>query len=214
MRLGAIHELKVLHRRLYNAGAEIAFCRILTLEDDHRNCIPTFLQGLPAFDAQRDYATILDWLRSKGMAPLSKENRATIIWPPRPSADYHWPLVDRVEQFETFLNILTNNQRHRIFLLEGQSNSGKTVLLLELLRLAHRQGVCAALLDMKGSPSLNELFDSLALDVKPQMLPRFHSANGTARKTALFQDFEQLRAPLLLAFDTYQQAQPKRCPIG
>lgn len=66
MRLGAIHELKALYRRLYEAGSQTAFYRILTFDDDHRNSIPKFLAGVPAFDVHKNYAEILAWLHLKG----------------------------------------------------------------------------------------------------------------------------------------------------
>jgi hypothetical protein len=96
----------------------------------------------------------------------------------------------------------------RIFLVEGISNTGKTVLLNELFKLARHIDLSAVLLDLKGCPNLNELFDLLALDIDAKTLPAFHSANGTARKIALLKDLENLPKPLLLGFDTYQQIAP------
>ncbi len=207
MRQGAIHELKVLYRRLYNAGSEVDFCRILTFEDDHRNCIPIFLQGLPAFDAQRDYDKIIGWLRELGAAPNPSQEHVDMTWPKRPNG-YPWPLADRVEQFEVFLDMVTHTIPQRIFLIEGLGNTGKTVLLNELFKLAKTLDLDPVLLDLKGCPTLTELFDLLALDVDSKILPAFHSANGSARKIALLQDLENLRNPLLLGFDTYQQVAP------
>ena len=207
MRLGAIHELKALYRRLYNAGSEIKFCRILTFEDDHRNCIPTFLQGLPAFDAQRDYVQIIGWLRQKGAAPDPSQAHVDITWPKSPN-EYPWPLADRVEQFGVFLDMVTHTIPQRIFLIDGYSNTGKTVLLNELFKLAKVLDLDQVLLDLKGCPTLTELFDLLALDVDAKILPAFHRANGSAKKIALLQDLGNLRNPLLLGFDTYQHVAP------
>lgn len=203
MRLGAIHELKVLFRRLYNAGSEVKFCRILTFEDDHRNCIPTFLQGLPAFDAQRDYEQIIGWLRQRGAAPDPRQEHFDITWLKRPDK-YPWPLADRDKQFVVFQDMITNSIPQRIFLIEGVGNTGKTVLLSELFKLAKALDLDSVLLDLKGCPTLTELFELLALDVKAKTLPAFHSASGSARKTALLKDLENLHKPLLLGFDTYQ----------
>lgn len=207
MRLGAIHELGVLYRRLYNAGSEINFCRILTFEDEHQNNIPTFLQGLPNFAAQRDFQQILAWLQLRGAAPTLTESQTQITWPNR-NANYHWLLADRKAPCEAFQNMLTRNIPQRILLLEGQSNTGKTVLLNELLNCAKFMSLESILLDMKGCPSLAELFDNLTLDVSDSLLPRLHGASGSARKTALLQDLMQLQCPLLLGFDTYQQIAP------
>lgn len=204
MRLGAIHELKVLYRRLYKAGSAIDFCRILTFEDDHKNCIPTFLQGLHVFHAPRDYADLLAWLQEKGAAPSPACNRVALTWPAHP-VDYQWPLADRLEAFAAFQNMVTQPGAQQILLIEGPGNTGKSALSSELHRYAKTLGVRVVLLDLKGCPSLGELFELLALEVDARMLPAFHSASGTARKTALLKDLENLRAPLLLIFDTYQQ---------
>jgi len=205
MRQGAIHELKVLYRRLYEAGNQINFCRIITFEDDHRNCIPAFIRGLPSFDAQRNYDQIIDWLRDRGAAPpVPNHTQIVISWPSRP-VDYRCPLADRVEQFGAFMDMVTHNIPQRIFLIEGVSNTGKTVLSNELFKLAKALDLDSVLLDLKGCPSLTELFDLLALDIDAKILPAFHSASGSARKTALLKDLENLRKPLLLGFDTYQQ---------
>jgi hypothetical protein len=207
MRLGAIHELKVIYRRLYEAGSQINFCRILTFEDDHRNCIPAFIKGLPSFDAQRDYSQIIGWLRQKGAASDPNLEHVDMTWPKRPD-EYPWPLADRVEQFGVFTDMVTHTIPQRIFLLDGDSNTGKTVLLNELFKLAKVLDLDSVLLDQKGCLSLAELFDNLALDVDAKILPALHSASGSARKTALLKDLENLRKPLLLGFDTYQHVAP------
>jgi len=176
MRLGAIHELKVIYRRLYEAGSHIDFCRIVTFDDDHRNSIPTFLKGLQAFDAQRDYAAMLDWLRAKG-AVQSESINIQLNWPVIP-VTFNWPLADRKEPFEVFKGMIEQQIPQRIFLIEGVSNTGKTVLVNELFELAKSIELPAVLLDLKGCPNLSELFDLLTLDINARVLPSFHSAVG------------------------------------
>ncbi|MCK9605885.1 MAG: TIR domain-containing protein [Methylomonas sp.] len=207
MRLGAIHELKVIYQRLYKAGSNIDFCRILTFEDEHRNSIPTFLEGLPVFDVQRDYDQIIAWLRWKGAAPEPNTSTSEISWPNIPD-DYPWPLADRADQLITFKGMIRGTTRERIFLLEGASNTGKTSLLSAFFNLAKSVELDAVFLDLKGCSSLEDLFDTLALEANDSILPAFHSANGDARKIALLQDLKNLRKPLLIGFDTYQHIAP------
>ena len=104
--------------------------------------------------------------------------------------------------------MVTHTIPQRIFLIKGDGNTGKTVLLNELFKLAKMLDLDSVLLDLKGCPTLTELFDLLALDVDAKILPAFHSASGSARKIALLQDLENLRKPLLLGFDTYQHVAP------
>ncbi|WP_244072210.1 SEFIR domain-containing protein [Nitrosomonas sp. PY1] len=206
MRLGAIHELKVLYRRLYNAASQINFYRILIFDDDHRNSIPTFLAGLPAFDVHRNYTEILAWLRLKGAA-ASNQSDINLTWPIIPT-EYQWALADRKETFKAFQSMVEQKSPYRILLIQGASNTGKTILLRELFKLAQSINLCSVLLDLKGCPNLNELLDLLALDVDSSVLPSFHSANGSARKLALLKDLENLKTPLLIGFDTYQHIAP------
>ncbi len=206
-RLGAIVETKVIFRRVIDAGNYVGFCRPIIFEAQHRSSIPDLLKGLHTFNAQTDYAQIIAWLRGKGAAPVPEEQTDEISWPQIP-ADYAWPLADRADQFNVFKNMLSGRIPQRIFLLEGDSNTGKTVLLNALFLLSKQVKLSAVQLDLKGCPSLDDLFDHLALDADAGLLPAFHSATGTKRKTALLQDLVNLKKPFLLSLDTYQQISP------
>ena len=207
IRLGAILELKVINRRIVESGSHVGFCRILTFEDNHRNSIPMSLKGLPAFDAQRDYAKIIAWLRLKGAAPDPNQTNIPLTWPTIAN-EYRWPLADRKEQFKIFKDIIEQKIPQRIFLIEGASNTGKTVLLNALFKFARAIDLCFVSLDLKGCPSLNDLFESLAGDIDHSILPKFCSAAGTVRKQALIEDLRNLKIPLMIGFDTYQQIAP------
>lgn len=207
IRLGAILETKIVFRRIIDAGDKVGFCRPLIFEADHRNCIPDLLKGLHTFDAQTDYAQILAWLRLKGAAPEPDSKPIILCWPQIPDA-YHWPLADRVELFDSFKAVLEQSLQKRIFLIEGASNTGKTVLLNALFKLAKQVQLDAVLLDLKGCPGLDDLLDTLTLETTDNILPALHSSHGSARKIALLKDLEILKKPLLLVFDTYQHIAP------
>lgn len=203
VRQGATLETKVLHQRLNECGAEIDFCRAVTFENDHKNYIPKLIAGHHTFDANRDFLNILAWLRRLGALPEYSTSNINIVWP-EPVADYPWSLADRTEPFELFHEMITARRSERIFLVDGSSSSGKTVLLTELIKFAKQLGLLSVQLDLKGCPTLDELFDTLTLEVDATLLPAFHSANGPPRKTALLKDLEKLPKPLVLGFDTYQ----------
>ena len=207
MRQGATHETRVLYRRLYEAGAEIDFCRTLTFEADHKTCIPKFIAGLNTFDANRDFSEIVAWLRKLGAVAEDTTGNRPIVWP-QPIVDYPWPLADRTDQFELFHQIITARCQERILLVDGPSNSGKSVFVTELFNFAKRLNLRSVLLDLKGCLALDELFATLALEVDRTILPAFHSSSGSARKAALLKDLENLPSPLVLGFDTYQEVPP------
>ncbi|MBS0149353.1 MAG: TIR and AAA domain-containing protein [Nitrospira sp.] len=206
VRLGASHETRVLYRRIYNAGQQIQFCRVVVVNEADKTHIPDLIAGLHVFDAERDRTDLLDWLRHRGaLSSTQDQSPSQIAWP-QPLQDFPRRLADRTPEFKCFEAVVTGQDLRRIFIVNGPSNRGKTVLLSELLGLVKRLGLAHSLLDCKGCPTLSDLLDRLALDVSSALFPGFHSAVGTARKSALLKDLQRLTAPLVLAFDTFQQA--------
>ena len=161
----------------------------------------------PGFDANRDFSEIVAWLRKLGAVAEDTTGNRPIVWP-QPIVDYPWPLADRTDQFELFHQIITARCQERILLVDGPSNSGKSVFVTELFNFAKRLNLRSVLLDLKGCLALDELFATLALEVDRTILPAFHSSSGSARKAALLKDLENLPSPLVLGFDTYQEVPP------
>ena len=129
----------------------------------------------------------------------------TVAWPVA-DATYVWPLADRTDEFELFENMITGQSKSRILLLCGPSNTGKTACISELAAYTQRLGVSNAFLDLKGTPSLEDLFAMLRLDLGPEILARAITAAPSARFVELISDLQQPRVPVVLFFDTYQQA--------
>jgi len=105
-----------------------------------------------------------------------------------------------------FEQMLTGQSRQRILLVEGASNTGKTLLAAEFRAYAQHLNLATALIDFKGCPSLNDLLQTLCLDLGPTVLPTACSATGTASLYQLISDLQRLESPLALIFDTYEQA--------
>lgn len=59
VRLGASHETRVLYRRIYNAGQQIQFCRVVVVNEADKAHIPDLIAGLHVFDAERDRTDLL-----------------------------------------------------------------------------------------------------------------------------------------------------------
>ena len=95
----------------------------------------------------------------KALLPIPIRHRSTLLGPSGQD-EYPWPLADRKEQFAVFQDMVTNAIPQRIFLIDGDSNTGKTVLLNELFKLAKALDLDSVLLDQKGCPTLAELFDT------------------------------------------------------
>jgi hypothetical protein len=128
-----------------------------------------------------------------------------VAWPVS-DPDYVWPLADRTKEFKLFDKMITGRSKRRILLLRGLSNTGKTACISELATYTQHLRVINALLDFKGTPSFDELFEMLRLDLGPDVLRRAINGAPSARFLELISDLQQLRVPLVLFFDTYQQA--------
>jgi hypothetical protein len=105
-----------------------------------------------------------------------------------------------------FEQMMTGQSLQRILLVKGASNTGKTLLSAELRAYAQHLNLSTALIDFKGCPSLDDLFQTLCLDLGPTVLPNACTATGTARLYQLISDLQRLESPLSLIFDTYEQA--------
>ena len=79
-------------------------------------------------------------------------------------------------------------------------------MLNELNNYARKQNITTAFLDFKGCPTLDDLFEILLLDVDHSLIPNTVNAEESKRQHKFISDLKQLQTPLLLIFDTYEQA--------
>jgi hypothetical protein len=206
--LGAACEASAIRQLIYNQAGFNEKIRVVLFDITDQAHVPLQLQRYHAFQPLTDagYAEILAWLR--GPQPVPEPQRPqplAICWPSLISG-YPWPLADRMDEFAFFGKMVTGQLPQRILLLRGISNTGKTVLLTELVAYARRLQLPAVFLDFKGCPLLDDLFEMLRLDLGQGILRHAYAATGTGRFFQLISDLQQLSAPLLLVFDTYEQA--------
>ncbi|HSS20049.1 MAG TPA: TIR and AAA domain-containing protein [Pyrinomonadaceae bacterium] len=206
--LGASSEAAAIRQAIYDqAGFNLKF-RVIVFDPVDTQHIPTQLKRYHAFQPTDDegYANLLAWLVGEPVTHTkTKVEPDAVVWPTT-SADYDWPLADRKEEFASFQRIISGQSSQRIMLVRGVSNTGKTVFVSELFKYARSLNLPAALLDCKGCPSLDALFETMRLDLGKKILPNAHSAAGQARFFNLISDLQNLNEPLLLVFDTYQEA--------
>ena len=203
---GAVCEARAIRQCVYDCAGVNHKIRVLLFDDADQQHIPTNLKPYHAFHAARDYAALVDWLTDKvPVAPAPLPAGAGVNWP-LPDAAYVRPLADRREPFVLFEQAITGQTAQRILFFQGSSSTGKSVLLDAVLNYARRLGVAAAYFDFKGCPSLDDLFNSLKLDLGQIILPQACKASGTARFYELIADLQQIKTPLLLLLDTWEQA--------
>jgi hypothetical protein len=185
--------------------------RALIFEPADRAHIPNALRPFSFFVATDDgsYANLLGWLKaaSTSVAPppaTAGLSGAAVDWPP--SENFPRQMANRSSEFEHFKSVLAGLTPQRILLVQGPSGSGKTVLVNECVAYVQHQHVPYSLIDLKGAPPLEYIFETLIMDLGPEALPRACSCPPSARPHAVIADLQQLRKPLVLAFDTYEHA--------
>jgi hypothetical protein len=198
---GAIWETRAIYQELYYSEGINKKFRAVLFEESDRVHIPNALKGYKAFRLYRPegQSELEAWLTRLSQIRASSPNLA---WP-SPAA-YVWEMADRKETTARLERMLTGQLSERILLLGAESNSGKTLLLAQLKAYAQLLGVDHSLLDCKGSVTLDELLQLLYYDLRDVWRPSQHS--GHVSSIGVIQDLQRVGRPVLLMFDTYEQA--------
>jgi hypothetical protein len=204
--LGAVCEASAIRQLIHDSAGVNRRIRVLILDPADEQHIPLQLRRYHSYrpNIEESYNQLLEWLRESGPSPtLPESTSASCSWPTA-SPTYEYPLADRKEEFSLFEKTITGGNRKRILLFKGDSNSGKTVLMSELLSYARHLHLRTAFLDFKGCPSEDDLFESFKLDLGHHLMPNsFGEKDG--KFFYLISDLQLLSEPLILFFDTYQE---------
>ena len=181
--LGSVCEANAIRQALYDTGGINERFRVVLLGQESEQEVPQQLAAYHRFSIFQEtgYAELCAWLQGRRPAFSTNVAETTgIVWPePRP--DHDWLLADRKEICASFQAMVTGKSAKRILLLEGPTNTGKTVLFARLTAYAGSLGMKTAALDFKGCPGLDELFNALYLDLGPDVLADSRKAQGSGR---------------------------------
>lgn len=203
---GSACEARAIRQFIYDLSGENKKFRVILFKENDSQFIPVNLRPYHHFPLHKSgaYEQLLHWLQ-----PAEISNKITqekqVEWPEL-TENYDWQIANRKNIYQQFVNILKGKEKKRILLLSGNSSKGKTVLLKELSKYAEKQKIATSFLDFKGCPTLDDLFETLLLDVDESLLPQANNTEGTKRSHKFISDLKQLCTPLLLIFDTYEQA--------
>ena len=202
--LGSIAEARLIHTLIYKAAGINPKFRVVLFQESDAAHVPDSLYNYHRFPLYHPAGLqdLIAWLASS--PPTAAPQPRQILWPP-PATPHTWDMANRRDITERLEQMLTGRSPKRILLLSAASNSGKTHLLVELKAYAKRLPIAHASLDCKGELPLDELINLIALDLQ-NLLAATPSAKGADRRTALISDLQQLTQPVLLTFDTYEQA--------
>jgi hypothetical protein len=181
--------------------------RALVLEESDRTHVPAPLRPFSVFDATNpsSYGELLGWLKAATTTETGSPSPAAIGWPAAPD-DFPRRLADRASEIDHFKSMLSGRSEKRILLVQGPSGSGKTALIQECVAYALHQHVPCSHIDFRGAPPLREVLELFLVDLGQAVLQKASVADTSARAYAVIADLQQLRKPLFLAFDTYEEA--------
>ena len=196
--LGATAEARLIHHFLHDAGGNNLRFRVVLLDASDEQHVPDTLKTYQCFRVYQPGGLneLISWLTS---SPQTNTKSAQVLWPPAPLS-YIWDMAGRTGVITRLTQMLSGQSDKRILLLSAASNSGKTLLLSQLRNYAKTLAMARAHFNCKGSPSLDELVDLVALDLETVLPIRPKSA------TDLIGKLQHLIQPVLLTFDTYEQS--------
>ena len=204
---GAAWEAHIIRSILGRAPADNDKIRAVIFDRADRAHIPASLANYQFFSLgdPGGYEALLAWLgQSESRSPPPLGVSADIAWP-LPS-EYNWPLADRKDEFEFFRKVLSGQLSQRLMFLRGKPSSGKTTVLEKFRAYARHRNIPISVVDCKGCPELEDVFETLRVDLDPDCeLPAF-AGDVVVRRHQIVADLQRLTSPVLLMFDTYHQA--------
>ena len=206
--LGAAIEAQRIFTQLYQGGGRNERFRVVILDDGDDEEIPDRLADYHRFypnSRPNDLKDLVYWLNPPATgASVIPASRNTITWPPVVTG-YEPDLANRDDEFRFFKEMISGVTSERALFLEAPSNHGKTTLVAECMRYARQAlgiGVCVTV-DFKSNPTREAALDTFVLELDA-LLPTFAKPGSHPRE--LRADLRALITPLLLLFDTYEQA--------
>jgi hypothetical protein len=204
--LGAVCEARLIHEELRGRGGINHKYRVVLFEESCGQHVPDTLQDYHKFPLYREEVReeLADWLMGRKRAQSVTGEVIGVVWP-KVVAGFFWGMANRKELTGRLERMLSGESERQILLMKGESNSGKTHTLRELQNYAGRVGIRCSYLNCKGCPALQDIWDSMVLDLAG-VCAQGRLAMGRGRGSAIMEDLQQLRSPVLLILDTYEEA--------
>ncbi|HEX4706326.1 MAG TPA: SEFIR domain-containing protein [Candidatus Udaeobacter sp.] len=204
--LGASAETVVINQRLYNVAGVTGAIRIAHFGSIDAASLPLDLQGFQHFDAAKDFSSICGWI--KGVAAVASGGTVapSAEWLVAPPV-FEWLLADCQPVHDAFSKLLTATPPHRILLIRGGSETGKSHLTKWLLSLLvrHTSFACGRF-DLGGATELDAEFSRFVQNLGVDEAVR--ASRGRPLRERLDEVLGALREagqPAVLIFDTFEQ---------
>jgi hypothetical protein len=204
---GAATEARVIRTQLQNSKWVSQRHRVVWFEHADVRQISAELQDFHRFHAEHDIANLITWLKGARPGDAPSGSPAPASWKPE-DVTFQSGLADRDVEWAWTRRLLAGQTNERILLLQGESGSGKTHFFGAILRYAEQQlGVDrAASADCKGALELARVLNTLADSLDHRVLLPNFQRSGRTNASAFASDMAQVREPVALLFDTYEQS--------
>jgi hypothetical protein len=202
--LGAATEADLFRQELWDQKGHNERIRLTFLHSIAAENIPIRLRGWHQY---RPFDTagpdeLIRWLASRlGRQPMEG---SVVKWPE--AIHFQPDIADRNKnEWPAVINLLAGKSRQRVLLFEGGSGVGKSKLLRQSREYANKLGVPVAFIDFKGGTlNTEDVLGQIDLELGGR-LPNF-SPEQPKKSYTLRKDLRALRQPVLLIFDSYEDA--------
>ncbi len=204
---GAACEAHVIRQLLYDAHYTNNKFRLVTFGEPDLSIVPTQLRGYHAYRADRaeSLALMIRWL--KGESSPGNEGHGWLESPP----DLSWPFADNFPLHDAFATMITRESPHRVLLVQGESERGKTCATKQLITSAIGfEWLACGRLDFKGGTRFEDEISSFVVHLG--VSEPLGTGDSLMQLKQIFNDLQKQARPTLLLFDTYEVV--KGNPIG
>ena len=202
---GAAAEAALFQQYLYDEKGENPRIRLAFLHQVAADKVPVRLRAwhrFQPFDADSQLDQLIRWVAA--CLGLQGTELPTVRWPE--PVEFKPDLADRVKtEWQAIVDLLAGRSRERILLFEGASGLGKSVLIHHAATYGKKLGIPVVRVDFKGGGlDVADVLGQFDLDLGAH-LPNF-SHQGAAKTHLLRKDLRALRQPVLIIFDSYENA--------
>lgn len=207
--LGAACEAHLIFQQLYNVGWVTNKFRIVVIETSGSITIPNEIEGYHRYNAQKpdEVDHLLEWLGCPKVTPHPNNQ----YWLEN-TPDITWPFADALHVRDAFADLLTRSAKHRVLLVRGGSELGKTSMTQHMLGLGLAcSWLACGRLDLKGGTGLDEELSSFAQHLigAGEMEEVMGNGKVVDRLRRLFVYLQKRATPTLLIVDTYDDSQAR-----
>ena len=199
---GAASEAHIIRQKLYDAQGLNPAIRLAFLQETAE--VPVALKAWHQFRpyaADAELKQMIRWIAD--CLGLQNIEPPTVYWPE--PIEFNPDLADRIQEWPVIEALLAGRAQERILLFQGASGLGKFALVREAVKYAKRLGIRLVEVNFKGGGlNLAEVLGQFDLDLGA-LLPNF-SRDGTGKTHLLRKDLRALRQPVLVIFDSYEDA--------